>query len=190
MAGLEALAQSAGRCNREGRLSKGDFRVFNAVSKPPGLLALHRDVAVVMRRLDPELQLMRPETFRAYFDRLYAMKPSDAHGIQALREGLRFKETAGTFRMIEDSGATVFVPYGEDGRSAIEEFRRYGPSRDRFRALQPFSVSLYPAALGDLVARGAVETLHSSAIVLVSELDYDEQLGLLVKEEPFRFLSA
>jgi CRISPR-associated endonuclease/helicase Cas3 len=190
MAGLESLAQSAGRCNREGRLARGCFHVFNALSAPPGLLALHREVAVIMRRADPDLQLMRPETFRAYFDRLYAMRGPDPRGIQALRETLRFEETAKAFRMIDDSGATVFVPYGEEGRSAIEDFRRSGPSLERFRSLQPFSVSIYPAALRELQARGAVETLHSSVAVLVSEVDYDENLGLLTRPEPYRFLSV
>jgi CRISPR-associated endonuclease/helicase Cas3 len=190
MAGLESLAQSAGRCNREGRLARGRFYVFNALSAPPGLLALHREVAVIMRRADPDLPLMRPETFRTYFDRLYAMRGPDPRGIQALREGLRFQETAGAFRMIDDSGATVFVPYGEAGRRAIEDFRRSGPSLERFRALQPFSVSIYPAALRELQARGAVETLHSSAAVLVSEVDYDENLGLLTRPDPYRFLSV
>jgi CRISPR-associated endonuclease/helicase Cas3 len=133
---------------------------------------------------------MRPETFRAYFDRLYAMRGPDPRGIQALRETLRFEETAKAFRMIDDSGATVFVPYGEEGRSAIEDFRRSGPSLERFRSLQPFSVSIYPAALRELQARGAVETLHSSVAVLVSEVDYDENLGLLTRPEPYRFLSV
>jgi hypothetical protein len=84
----------------------------------------------------------------------------------------------------------VFVPYGEAGRRAIEDFRRSGPSLERFRALQPFSVSIYPAALRELQARGAVETLHSSAAVLVSEVDYDENLGLLTRPDPYRFLSV
>jgi CRISPR-associated endonuclease/helicase Cas3 len=190
MAGLESLAQSAGRCNREGLQAQGRFHVFNAPSSPPGLLTLHREVAVIMLRADPDLRLMRPETFRAYFDRLYAMKAPDPRGIQALREGLRFQETAGAFRMIDDSGATVFVPYGEAGRRAIEDFRRSGPSLERFRALQPFSVSIYPAALRELQSRGALESLHLSAAALVSETDYDENLGLLTRPEPYRFLSV
>jgi len=46
------------------------------------------------------------------------------------------------------------------------------------------------AALRELQARGAVEMLHSSAAVLVSEVDYDENLGLLTRPEPYRFLSV
>lgn len=186
MAGLESLAQSAGRCNREGHLPRGTFHVFNAPSEPPGLLALHREVAVIMRRADPGLQLMRPDTFRVYFDRLYAMKGLDSKGIQALRQGLCFQTTAQRFRMIDESGATVFVPYREEGRRAIDEFRRFGPSLERYRALQPFSVSVHPATLRELQDRGAVDTLHSSATVLISGADYDENLGLLARTEPFR----
>jgi CRISPR-associated endonuclease/helicase Cas3 len=189
MAGLESLAQAAGRCNREGRRPRGEFHVFNGSSSPPGLLGLHRQVAVVMRRLDPDLPLMRPETFRAYFDRLYATTAPDPRSIQAHREGLCFEKTAAAFRMIDDAGATVFVPYKGKGQRAVEAFRRLGSSLERLRALQPFSVSVYPAALRELQARGAVETLHGTATVLVSDADYDDHLGLLVKVDP-RFLSV
>ena len=35
MAGLDSLAQAAGRCNREGKLDKGEFYVFVPEGKPP-----------------------------------------------------------------------------------------------------------------------------------------------------------
>ncbi len=79
MGGLESLAQSAGRCNREGKLARGSFRVFRAPTEPVGSLKHHKEVAETMLASDPDLDLFVPETFRSYFDRLYAERPRDVN---------------------------------------------------------------------------------------------------------------
>lgn len=184
MAGLEALAQSAGRCNREGRHQVGRFEVFHPPTEPPGVLRLHRDEAMLMLDEDPALDLMAPATFGKYFDRVYGRRATDARGIQALRSDLRFEETAARFRMIDSAVEPVFVPYGPKGRRAIDVLRHAGPSRERFRALQPYGVTVYPGDLRDLVASGAVELLHETVYVLVAGSMYDARLGLKVAPEP------
>jgi CRISPR-associated endonuclease/helicase Cas3 len=184
MAGLEALAQSAGRCNREGRLPTGQFEVFHPPTEPPGILRLHRDLALVMLDEDPSLDLMAPATFRIYFDRLYSARSRDARGIQALREAFRFEETASRFRMIDSAAEQVFVPFERDGERAVAALRYGGPSRDRFRALQPFGVAIYPQDLREIVSSGAVELLHDSVYVLVDKSLYDGRLGLRSAPEP------
>ena len=195
MAGMESLAQAAGRCNREGRLTergeKGRFVVFTAASDPPPGLRQHADIARIMLANAPGLSLFRPSTFRDYFDRLYGTNSRDASGIQPLREALRFAATAATFRMIDDAGATVFVPYGPAGDRAITGFRQLGPSRDRLRTLQPFGVSVAPWALERLRDQGAVELLHDTIHVLAASMHYDLRLGLLIEPpDPFQLLSA
>jgi CRISPR-associated endonuclease/helicase Cas3 len=189
MAGLEALAQSAGRCNREGRLSSpGRFIVYNAPTRPPGLLRHHRDIAKLMLAVSPGLSLTAPETFRNYFDRLYGGQSTDTKGIQALRQDLKFKETAATFRMIDELTTTVFVPWGDPGRKAIERFRFAGPSRDRFRALQPFGVSVYSRAFHELEDLGLLELLHDTVWCLVAESSYHSTFGLDLEPEEFQAL--
>ncbi len=185
MAGLESLAQSAGRCNREGRLENGGrFVVFNPPTEPPGLLKLHRDIARARLAAEPRLDLSEPETFRKYFDQLYATRNLDTRGIQTLRSSLRFREVASTFRMIDDAGETVFVPHGEQGREAIRVLRYGGINRGVLRDLQPFGVSVFPHALMELRRQGAVELIHESIWVLVSDLHYDANLGLVFEADP------
>jgi CRISPR-associated endonuclease/helicase Cas3 len=190
MAGLESLAQSAGRCNREGLRAIGEFRVFKPRTDPPVLLRLHRDIAEIMLQLDSNLDITLPATFRDYYDRLYSHTSLDVHGIQALREELRFEDTAAKFRMIDDATETVFIPYGAQGRKAVDALRYSGPSRDRFRALQPFGVAVYPNDLRKLEAAGAIELLHESAYVLVSDFHYDAEAGLRVEIEDLPLLIA
>jgi CRISPR-associated endonuclease/helicase Cas3 len=179
MAGLESLAQSAGRCNREGRLPEaGRFVVFNAVTEPPNVLKLHRDIARVMLRAEPGLDLAHPSSFRRYFDQLYATRRLDVRGIQPLRSGLRFAEVAARFRMMDDAGETIFVPYGEAGRRAVNDVRDGGISASALRRLQAFGVSVYPDGLLKLRSQGALELVQESIWVLVSDLHYDANLGL------------
>ncbi|MEX1244296.1 MAG: CRISPR-associated endonuclease Cas3'' [Thermoanaerobaculia bacterium] len=184
MAGLESLAQSAGRCNREGLLAHpGRFVVFNPITEPPRLLRLHRDIARVMLQSEPDFDLQAPLTFQRYFDQLYATCNLDSRAIQPLRSSLRFAEVAAKFRMIDDSGETVFVPFGPAGRRAIGDFRYGGPSAAALRMLQGFGVSVFPDALMKLRAQGAVELLHDSIWVLISELNYDPNLGLVLEAD-------
>ncbi len=187
MAGLEALAQSAGRCNREGRLpGRGRFVVYNAPTQPPGLLRHHADIARLMRTNSPHLSLTSPATFSEYFDRLYANASTDSKGIQALRQELKLAETAATFRMIDEVTTTVFVPWGDEGRRAIDALRFAGPSRQRFRAIQPFGVAVYPEAFLKHRALGLVEELHDSVWCLVSDRSYHPVFGLDLEPEEFQ----
>lgn len=186
MAGLESLAQAAGRCNREGRLTgKGDFFVFRSASNPPGGLRFHRDTAEMMVTDRPDLNLFAPETFREYFDQLYAFKNLDSQNVQPMREKLCFKDVAAQFRMIDDSGAAVLVAFDDRARRVLDELRYVGPSRERLRRLQPYTVNVYPDALKQLGARGGVELLHESFYVLVDNASYDGNLGLLLDGSPF-----
>jgi CRISPR-associated endonuclease/helicase Cas3 len=187
MAGFEALAQSAGRCNREGKLDDlGRFVIYNAPTSPPGLLKHHLDVARIMRNTMPDLSFTAVDTFRTYFDQLYSTQTTDSQGIQALREGLKFEEVARTFQMIDEASTTVFVPWGKAGRRAISDLRFAGPGRERFRALQPFGVAVYPHALRKLQDQGLVEQIHDSAWCLISESSYHPVFGLDLEPETFQ----
>jgi CRISPR-associated endonuclease/helicase Cas3 len=183
MAGFESLAQSAGRCNREGRLHRGAFRVFRAPTEPPATLRHHLQIAEAMLAGDPGLDLLEPRTFRAYFERLYHERDRDARRIQPLRQELLYERTAAEFRMIDEATTTVFIPFDVSARRAIEYLRHAGPSRERFRALQPYGVSVFPADLRKLQERGAVELVQESVWTLVSIDDYHQNLGLVVDGE-------
>ncbi|HET8798366.1 MAG TPA: DEAD/DEAH box helicase, partial [Thermoanaerobaculia bacterium] len=190
MAGLESLAQSAGRCNRNGALPSGDFHIFDAPTEPPRSLLAHRAIANVMlanaRDEGSDLDLFSPHVHRAYFDRLYAAKDRDAANVQQSRQQLNFEETARRFRMIPDETTPVFVPWGANGRRALDRFRESPPNRETLRHLQPYSVSVHEGDLRALQSRGAVELVHDMLWVLVLDSDYDETFGLDVKGEAFR----
>ena len=72
MAGLDSIAQAAGRCNREGRLGCGEVQVFVPPKPPPiGLLRKAEQAAVSLLTGYKGNPLART-LFQPYFEQLYA----------------------------------------------------------------------------------------------------------------------
>lgn len=178
MAGLESLAQSAGRCNREGTRPKGDFFVYEAPTSPPKSLQLHKVVAQTMLDGTPDLDIFEPATFQNYFSRLYALKELDQPLVQPKRAALNFQETAEAFRMIEQASTTVFVPFDDRAKAALKALHFAGPSRDRLRLLQRYGVSVYANQFNSLRTEGAIEEIHAGLWSLCSDINYDKNFGL------------
>ncbi len=157
LAGVDSLAQAAGRCNREGAPAAGDFHVFVAPTQPPrGVLAEGmKEMKNLLR--EGERDLFSPDLPRRYFERLTAVykKPSS---IPAHESSLDFPKTAEEFVMIEDEGTPVIAPYEEESRRRIEDLRR-APGITAFRSLQPYTVSLRKKELDILKGRGCLAPL-------------------------------
>jgi CRISPR-associated endonuclease/helicase Cas3 len=186
MAGLESLAQSAGRCNREGRLEGlGRFRVFEAPTRPPQSLRLHRDIAESMLMADEGLDLFVPATFARYFDRVYASRDLDSRHVQDLRRELNFVRTAQAFRMIDDTAESVFVHWNDEARRLIAELRRFGPSRRLLRRLQQFSVAVYPRQRTALERQSALEDVNGYMVLADFEpsVFYRDDVGLVTEAD-------
>jgi CRISPR-associated endonuclease/helicase Cas3 len=142
LAGLDSMAQAAGRCNREGLHASGELRIFAAeTAPPPGVLRAGLAITEGMLRADPALPFLDGGHYRTYFERLYSTADTDKKAIQEARAKLHFEDVARDYRMIEDEwSAPVVVPYGR-ALSLLEDLRRRGPSRATLRALGRFSVN-------------------------------------------------
>jgi len=190
LAGLDSVAQAAGRCNREGRADVGDVMVFRAPSPPPSGTP-RKGVETVLSLLGESparVDIHDPEAFAEYFRRLYAKEETDARGIQPQREAFNFANTAALFRIIEDGGTTpVVVPYAD--AAARVEACVAEPSRRTFRALQPYLVNLYDADVAALKGLGAlVHPLGQGTPVLRAAFPglYDPTYGLCAQAKQRR----
>jgi CRISPR-associated endonuclease/helicase Cas3 len=105
--------------------------------------------------------LADPDIFAKYTKRLLSnlgQDGTDTPQVLAHERDLNFPEVALRFRMIEDSGQPVVADYG-DAWERVLELRRNGPSRQAFRRLQRYTVSLQPQEITRLHQLGVLEPL-------------------------------
>ena len=134
------------------------------------------------------LDLNDPTIFRTFFRRLYANAPSlDAHDIQSLRERFCFRQVAEKFKLIEDSwSAPLVVPFADpSGRTdevarLLAELANVGPSRQRLRSLQRYTVAVAVKDRELWLAQGFAVWVADSVVALKPEYGtaYDLRFGL------------
>lgn len=203
--GLSSVAQSAGRCNREGRL-QGLGRVV--VFMPPressvkdlrdGEYAMH-DLLVRSGGVDVDDPVSYPEYFKALqsrandmgvaFEKLLGVSvPNELLvGTRQRAEPLhyQFREAASAFKMIDGaSQVQIIVRYGGSD-ALIDSLRVVGPKRDIMRRLQRYMVNVPRGSLGDLLEKGMIEEMrvpprheeHSGLYVQTAPSAYREDIG-------------
>jgi CRISPR-associated endonuclease/helicase Cas3 len=187
LAPLEAIIQSAGRCNREGRLRGAD-------GSPGGRVVVFRSVEGILPRdrwyragrtvletsflnAGREPGIDTPSDIREYFERLYREGDLDERGIQDGRRRFAFTEVAGQYRLIDDDGDSVVVATWQEKQEEVEALLdavRLRPTRANFRRLAPFQVNLRRYERDK--AGGAVA--EEGPGLLVWRGPYDDELGL------------
>lgn len=168
-AGLDSIAQSAGRNNREGKLATlGVTRVFcGEHGVPPGLMRKGADAAKVVAAQFPPEKLLTSEAYNAYFKEFYSRVNSfDKPRIKELLEDgafqmqFQFATAAHSFRLIDDKGAKAIVVLYGNGADLVDELKRLGPSAWLNRKLQHYTVTVGERDFNELVKSGAVEQVH------------------------------
>lgn len=186
LAGLDSIAQAAGRCNREGKPGAiGKVVVFVPPrSAPPGLLHKGECTTRELRSL-PNFDPHSPDAYRHYFG-LFYRRVNDIG--QAYLERLipsctseldvAFRTVGDTFRLIDDrSHRSVFVRYG-NASSLLRELKFAGPGRELMRRLQRYTVNV-PVSIADCMRRdGLIEEIRPGYLAQCSLSIYREDIGL------------
>lgn len=189
--GLDSILQAAGRCNREGRLNGlGTTFVFkiDGIDIPRGTMSYANDARLNMR---PQEDLFSPTAMTEYFIQYYNMIPTfdkkDENGenIQSLLHNvkeLQFDSADKYFNLIEDSGYSVVVNYG-DSADLVSQMRFGIISKQLYRKLSRYSVSLSKYNYEQLCETGLVEKITSNnketGLLYVSDpKQYDDKYGL------------
>ena len=189
-AGLASIAQSAGRCNREGRLPEpGRVVVFMPPKESPrGELRNGEYATADLLGQANRPSLEAPGIFPLYYRGLQ----SRAHTLGEEFDGwlvqnaralqFQFREAAAAFRMIDDGSVPIVVRYGDNGR-LVDQLRAVGPKRLVMRRLQRFTVTVPQGLVRDLLQKGFVEDMHPGVYVQTLESLYSESFGLDVFRE-------
>lgn len=161
---LEAIAQAAGRCNREGRLNQagrlGDVVVFEPDEEGDWRRSYptraYFQAAQVTRGLLAQsdgLDIGDPETFRRYYRALYdASNPaSQSPELMEAFLAMDFVEVAKRYRLIEQGTIQVLMPWAAR-RQEFDQLRSEaeadGISVGWMRRAQGLAVSVYRTAAG------------------------------------------
>jgi CRISPR-associated endonuclease/helicase Cas3 len=191
LAGLDSIAQAAGRCNREGKRERGEVVVFIAPKPaPPGLLRKGEDACRSVLHGYSGNPLDRA-LFARYFEQLYYACDLDQHGIADLLKvdgktlAVNFRTAAEKFKLIQDEdSALVIVRYrGSEGTDEtvdqlLHTLRRDDPQRWLMRKLQRYTVNIHRNEAMKLLEQGDIEEAMPGLFVQVSDWLYDLDLGL------------
>lgn len=180
---LDSIIQTAGRCNREGRMTEpGEVIVFRPVdnAKPKGAYAQASAVTESFLTENPESDLHLPETYTAYFGRLYGtIGPQAAKDdpVFVASEKLHFPEAARACSLVGEDTRAVVVRWGE-GERLVELIRREKHlSRDDWRLAHRFSVSFYQSEFLASLGRGEIVQPVPDLEFYFWNGHYDEDLG-------------
>ncbi|SKA27890.1 CRISPR-associated helicase, Cas3 family, partial [Carboxydocella sporoproducens DSM 16521] len=188
--GIDSIAQSAGRCNREGLLSEGKVFVFKPEKHglPAGWLSRTASIGEsILRRNEDPLDL---KSVSDYFAILYDIEGEklDKEKIMAeIKEQERmlnfsFRRIAEKFNLIDENTVGIIIPWDDECKKIIEKARWSRLSGKYFRQLQKYTVDVYQSELEEMQRLGLIENVGGMLFILreeVCETSYSMETGLL-----------
>ena len=200
-AGLDSVAQAAGRCNREGkRPSENSFVWIFAPEeqwKAPPELATQ---ATVMRLTADSFSddLLSTQAVAAYFAELYQLKGSELDNKKILKMhndtgqslDFPFQTIADKFRMIESHMQPLIIPFDVEVENLISSLHHADHIGGLLRKLQPYTVQIPEKALAALYKAGRIEPINEKNFgkqfyTLIGLDWYDEVAGLSWEDMEF-----
>jgi CRISPR-associated endonuclease/helicase Cas3 len=197
MAGLDSIAQAAGRCNREGEAAMGITHVFMPPKAAPlGMLRKGEDACIsILAGYDGDP--LDIELFKKYFEHLYYNNNLDAKGIchdlrmdgKNLDElAVNFRTAAENFKLIEEEDyVPVVVQYRKDKEDNTVErglaiLRKGKPERWVMRSLQRYIVNVRRRDALRMLDERTLEEMLPGLFAQVGAGLYHETLGLQTEE--------
>ncbi|MFZ5731681.1 MAG: CRISPR-associated endonuclease Cas3'' [Pseudomonadota bacterium] len=200
-AGLDQIAQAAGRINREGQrpLHESVLTVFQAPDNPPPteIKGLSGDMARVANKHE---KLLSPAAIEDFFREVYWRFDAKGLDAKAILDDFRigsgetdfsYRKVAEKFRMIESGMLPVIIPRDDKARAAIAKLGIDAISSGAIaRELQTYLVQVPPQARARLIECGHVtfseERLRRDQFaVLMTKGLYQEDVGLVWEDAEY-----
>lgn len=194
IAGLDSIAQSAGRCNREGKL-EGLGRVVVFIPETPvpmGFLRQGAETTISLLRGNLIEDPLSPESLTLFFTQMNAKGNRDKHGICELLTAatpshdaplsLAFRTAAEKFRLIDDSGVSLIAPFKNSNQSEtpietwLNMLEKDSSAKWIYRKLQRYSITVPESLARKLEAIGAI--YMKAGLKVIEDSHYHAVWGL------------
>jgi CRISPR-associated endonuclease/helicase Cas3 len=201
-AGLDQIAQAAGRCNREGRRSRGEVFVFRPFGRRVVGEQSRRAAAAsaVFRRHDDPLAL---DAIQDFFREVYWSESAGSQDgldrklilgrLEERKSDLLFpfEAVARDFKLIEDGMLPILIPFDADARTLLKNLGTTDRVGETARGLQPYVIQVQPGQFAGLRTAGVVQPVAPHRFgeqfwALVSEGLYREDVGLTWDDPAYR----
>jgi CRISPR-associated endonuclease/helicase Cas3 len=174
-AGLNSIVQTAGRCNREGKLKSGEVFVFYPPKDAPaGLLRKSVDAAKEIMSCQ-DFDINDEEVYKSFFKAV--INRANSIGKEKLEENLfrdaynqvcqfnfQFASYAKDFNLIDDKcNKPIIVKY--NNQMLIEELKYTGVNRQIMRKLQRYIVNIPKEIFDHLQQLGLIENIADNIFV-------------------------
>ncbi|SDU13435.1 hypothetical protein [Nitrosomonas ureae] len=192
-AGLDSIAQAAGRCNREGKRERKDSKVLIFQSPdwraPPELEQLAGNMREVMR--NHNRSLLSPGALTSYFNAVYWSKGDEldkkkileTHNNHCRQLSFPFQNIARDFRMIETMLKPVIIEFDDKAERLLRDLEFAENASSIARQLQVYLVQMPEHGFKELLKAGAIKPIKpekfGDQFWRLTDLDlYDEGAGL------------
>ncbi len=195
LAGLDSIAQAAGRCNREGLLDAGRMYVFRPETgmpkRAPGFLRRAEVYEMVAEKHD---DLFSPAAVNDFFTTLYQFEELDDKNIMKnLHDNNRgqpfptfpFKQISKDYRFMDENTKSVIIERGEIAMGLVGQLEYAEHASGILRKLQDYTVQVYEYELDKLMKEGSVMLVGNQFYVARGGMGYRDDVGLCIDDPTF-----
>lgn len=189
-AGIDNILQSGGRCNREGKMDKGDVFVFETDG---GSKEIQLKSNITRDLFDEFDNISCDKCIEEYYNRLFEFNDvqidrgtiTSIMGGNLKVDGIPFRTYAENFKFIKNQVIGIVIPCDEN-KELIEQLR-YGRLSVK-RKLQQYSASVHIWEFEEMIKEGIAEQLDCGVCILTNTDYYKPDVGLTLKNEIDYFL--
>jgi CRISPR-associated endonuclease/helicase Cas3 len=186
LAGMDSIAQAAGRCNREGLLAIGEVFVYEPEEIPSA--SYFRQTADSAKRLFDRFadKFLEPECIQEYFADYFwknqnKMDKDDTLGTcqAGAQKGEFAFEDIAAFKMIDNANMAIVIALEDEALQLVSQLEYAEHPRNILRKLQNYTVQVYPNQFNEL--KCWLEEAYKGVFVLKNSEMYSKETGLKCK---------